>query len=218
MQTSLGEEVIKALPIALFNIVAICFAWLVGKRLTLYWSVKQKARELSLEARKELHFLYGEFFATWKLWEYTVHQKHQLADFADRRWNLLERISLAEGKVEGIVTQVASVRGLAGTEIASLGCFRQSYQRLRRAIRDEVTLGWKGGDDPNYLDFKKHAAEVSVILAQSSMSPEKVARAFQNITSTRWNGQKEEPQYAQQTPRQAKEASEERQEEDNCKP
>jgi hypothetical protein len=192
MPVSLGDEVVKAIPTFLFSMVSIGVVWLVGKRLTVFWNVKQKARELALEARKEFHFLYGDFFAIWKLWRYTVYEKNDLPDFADRRWKLLERISSTEGRVEAIVTEIAAARRLSDSDIASLGRFRQHYQGLRSAIRDSVPLKWRGGDDPGYLDFKRRAAEVSVILAQSRLSTELATTAFQSITSPRWQFQEQE--------------------------
>src|SRR5262249_42640723 len=55
-----------------YAVVTLGLGWVVGQRLTSYWSFRQKHREIDLSVAQDFHRLYGEFFAVWKLWNYYI--------------------------------------------------------------------------------------------------------------------------------------------------
>ena len=71
MNTDLLWEVAKPLVPAL---AAVALAWAVGNRLSAKWGLWQKRREQAHAAANDFYRLYGEFFAVWKLWNYSLRQ------------------------------------------------------------------------------------------------------------------------------------------------
>jgi hypothetical protein len=71
MSEWLHRELIKALLSLAAGIVALLLTWLVGQRLTYWWNVRQKRRELQLSALQQFYTAYGEFFAVWEAMEST---------------------------------------------------------------------------------------------------------------------------------------------------
>jgi len=59
-------------PKLLTYFVFLGLGWLIGKRLTILWSREQKENEEDLVAARAFHQLYGDFFALWKLWNYSL--------------------------------------------------------------------------------------------------------------------------------------------------
>ena len=57
-------------PKLLTYLIFLGLGWLIGKRLTILWSGRQKQNEQDLDAARDFHALYGDFFALWKLWNY----------------------------------------------------------------------------------------------------------------------------------------------------
>lgn len=145
------QELLKAVLSIIVAIITLSFGWLVGQRLTVYWAIRQKRRELELSAVNEFYRLYGEFFAVWKLWSYYLG--FAWADdnlrFPDvTRWELLQRASAAEGALESLFVKLSSERKLFDEDIEVLGRFRQAYQTLRESIRDNENLGWYSQNHP----------------------------------------------------------------------
>ena len=59
----------QGLIVVLFgSLVASGLAWVVGSRLTYMWDERKRRRENDLAALASFHQVYGEWFATWKLW------------------------------------------------------------------------------------------------------------------------------------------------------
>lgn len=75
------QELLKALLNVIVAIITLGFGWLVGQRLTVYWAIRQKRRELELSAVNEFYKLYGEFFAVWKLWSYYLDTANSADNF-----------------------------------------------------------------------------------------------------------------------------------------
>ena len=76
----------------------VLLAWAVGNRLSARWAMRQKRREETRVAANEFYRLYGEFFAVWKLWNYSLDD----TDYSDKtaqRWELLKRAAAAEAGV-----------------------------------------------------------------------------------------------------------------------
>lgn len=69
-------------------VTTLGLTWIVGARFTTAWNIRQKKKESDLAAAQEFYRLYREFFANWKLWNYSVshdHGKDLQALFSERR-------------------------------------------------------------------------------------------------------------------------------------
>lgn len=155
-------------PKLMTYLIFLGLGWLIGKRLTVLWSREQKENEEDLVAARALHQLYGEFFALWKLWNYSLLDPGSQGAPGTSRWELLDRACSSEGKLEALFVSVAaSQRSLANDEIETLGRFRQRYQQLREVIRDNVPLKWDHAEHPEYVEFKTLAPQVAAIIVRS---------------------------------------------------
>jgi hypothetical protein len=169
-----GERLQKMLDAAAIEIPRLAtyllflgLGWLIGKRLSVVWSREQKEREQDLDAARDFHALYGEFFSLWKLWNYFVRDLGQEALPGASRWNILDRACKSEARLESLLIKLASEKPLTDEEIEKLARFRQRYQHLREAIRDNVPLAWDHSEHPQYYDFKKLAPQVAAIIVRS---------------------------------------------------
>lgn len=178
-------EVIKAILNVIVAVITLGLGWFVGHRLTVYWAIRQKQRELELSALNDFYNLYGEFFAIWKLWAYCNAPDEDMKLSDTTRWSLLERACIAEGKLEAIFVMLSSERTLKDHDIETLGKFRQAYQQLRESIRDNKDLGWWSQDHPEYLSFK-HLAYLTACIILSGRSRERKGEVLTKITSNSW--------------------------------
>jgi len=149
-------------------LIFLGLGWLIGKRLTVLWSRRQKENEQALDAARDFHALYGEFFALWKLWNYSISDPSSQALPGVSRWELLDRACRTEGRLEStFVRLAASQESLTNEDIETLGRFRQRYQQLRASIRDNVPLKWDHSEHPDYVEFKTLAPQVAAIIVRS---------------------------------------------------
>ena len=155
------------LPKLVTTLVLLGLGWVIGKQLTVLWSRRQKQNEQDLDAARDFHALYGDFFALWKLWNYYIRDLGADALPGASRWQLLDRACKSEAKLESTVVRLASQKALTGNDIDLLGRFRQRYQQLRESIRDNVALAWDHSEHPDYLEFKTLAPQVAAIIAGS---------------------------------------------------
>src|SRR6266571_3791462 len=51
------------IPKLLTTLIFLGLGWVIGKRLTVLWSRRQKENEQDLDAARDFHALYGDFFA-----------------------------------------------------------------------------------------------------------------------------------------------------------
>lgn len=171
------------------SFLTIALGWLVGHRLTMRWNLRQKQRELDLMTAHDFHKLYGEFFAIWKLWNYSLRAE---CGCTVTRSDLLVRACAAEGAVESLFVRLAAGRDLRETDIKTLGRFRQGYQTLRETIRDNKKLDWSSSTHPEYLAFKELATAVAVLIVSEQPPRDalalKRAEALISITSNRGEG------------------------------
>jgi len=183
------DAALKELPKLMASLVLLGLAWFVGQRLTVAWNLRQKQKEHDLATARDFHALYGEFFAIWKLWNYYVRDVGAEALKGASRWNLLDRACEAEGKLESTLVRLACERSLRDNDIEVLGRFRQLYQQLREAIRDNKPLKWDYSEHPDYVAFKTLAPQVALLIvgldtllsARSATS-----RVLMDITSNKW--------------------------------
>lgn len=184
--TSLGEQLVVVA-------VSAALALSVGSLVAYLWDDLRRRREGDLATVEGFYRTYGEFFATWKLWEAHMGgeapaegsstsasvqaplRAETLAAPADVQWRLLERAAAAEAGFEAVLVTLASERKLADRDIKLLGCFREAYQMLRERIRENERLTWRASPIPDedavgfkqYLWFKSLAEYVVVTLADS---------------------------------------------------
>ncbi len=170
-------------------VIAILLGGLVGQGLTMRWNLRQKRREFDLSAANEFHRLYGEFFAVWKLWNYSLNAAE---DCTITSSELLIRASAAEGGIESLLVRLSANRELSLDDVRVLACFRQGYQNLREAIRDNRTLDWGSSSHPEYLAFKRLATYVALLIVSAASPTSETARiraeALIEITSNKWEG------------------------------
>ena len=64
------NSLVTEAPKVVTALVLAGLGWLIGKRLSVVWSREQKRREQDLVVARDFHQSYGQFFATWKKWNY----------------------------------------------------------------------------------------------------------------------------------------------------
>lgn len=183
-------ELIRATINLLTVITTLALGWFIGKRLTVHWNIRQKRRELRLSTANQFYQLYGEFFAVWKLWDFSKRKDmvHEIPKTTC--WDLLKRACTAEAGVESILVKLASERVLSKKDIDALGSFRQAYQSLRENIRDDKEFGWYYSEHPEYIAFKNLAEYVACMLSSDDEiklpTAEHAGEALRQITSNRY--------------------------------
>ena len=122
-------------------------------------------------------------------------RRHELPDHGEyeiphaSRWELLTRTYIAEGSLDAIFLKLASVRKLTPVAIEQLGRFRQGFQTLGEAIKNNKPLSWKDAEHPDYLVFKRLASSTAMLIGGENPGPQAADRradAFRQITSGRW--------------------------------
>ena len=189
MFDALIDAAIRELPKFLGSLLLLGLVWLVGHRLTVKWNLRQKRRELDLAAVRNFHALYGEFFASWKLWNYLIRDVGAEHLNGGTRWDILKRACEAEGRLEALLVGLSCDRSLSDPEVKVLGRFRQLYQCLRQAIRDNHPLRWDSSDHPDYVAFKELAPEIALLIVGvdgTGRQADDAARTVRRITSNQW--------------------------------
>lgn len=169
---------------------ALIFAWIFGNKFSAEWGLWQKRREQAQTAANEFYKLYGEFFATWKLWNYHLKELKNTEIWNNIRWDLLKKATVAEAGIEALLVKIASERELSEKEIETMGCFRQGFQQLRQSIRDNEPLDWPRSNCKEYLAFKRLASSVSRLASTVDSTDRPSALTAQNalekVTSNHW--------------------------------
>jgi hypothetical protein len=141
--TVAGSSIFQALLVALFTaLIGAVLAYIVGVRVTAEWDERKRRREADLAALAEFYRLYGDFLATWRLWNARKTYAGSVASPEDTQWALLQRAGDTEAGFEALLIKLAAERELEDQDIALLGCFREGYQTLRETIRRNKALGW----------------------------------------------------------------------------
>jgi hypothetical protein len=115
---------LKEIPKLASALILLGLAWFVGQRISMSWSLRQKRKENELATARDLHALYGEFFAIWKLWNYYI--RYVGAELLPNmsRSGLLDRTCSAEGRLESMLVRLACEGELGRSEVEVLGQFR----------------------------------------------------------------------------------------------
>lgn len=167
--------------------------WLVTTRVTDRWDMVKKRRDLDMAAARDFQLLYGEFMATWRSWECILRKPEKVRPAEDAVWTCFQNAAATEGKVEALLSKVASERLLSDDDINLLGGIRQGFQSLRKAIRDGKSLNWWSSSHPEYAAFKGLCSYCSEMLGNSPRGKQfpsgvEAARNFRQITSNRHEG------------------------------
>ena len=133
----------------LLNFILLVITWTLGRGLLSYWEDKQRLKQASLELRKELHDAFGEFKSLVRVWKLRGRPKDpELCPDLMR-----EAIDL-EGRVESLLSNVASLKELRVQGIMTLGLFRQGFQSIRQAIAKSTTHADKVPEDYQQTEYQ----------------------------------------------------------------
>jgi hypothetical protein len=164
------------------------FGWFVGQRIISYWDIKKKRQELDIATAREFHRLYGEFKEVSRLWRGFCFTGKKVAYPQTLPMELLRRAAAAEGGIEAIIVKLATERILETEDIKTLGLFRQAYQKLREAIRDDKCLEWTHGT-PEYELYNDLASKSACIIVSNGTrrrsQPAESSAVLKEITDIR---------------------------------
>jgi hypothetical protein len=136
-----GDSVLLELIKSGFALVLLAITWGFGQSIIAIWDVRKKQRELDIATTAQFQQLYGEFKEIGRLWKIYKRREDATMTYPENtRWELLKRAIAAESKIEAILVKLSTERSLDEGELEQLGLFRQCYQQLREAIRDNEEL------------------------------------------------------------------------------
>jgi hypothetical protein len=188
---------VKASVAAFLSLLgALLVGWFIAGRLIANRAQREKQREFDSSNAQQFHTAYMDFFAIWKLWNhYLDHGENELPDHGEyeiphaSRWELLTRTYIAEGSLEAVFLKLSATRKLSPSSVELLGRFRQGFETLGLAIKNNKPLPWKDHEHPDYLVFKRLASSVAVLINGENLGAQATdlrADAFRQITSGRW--------------------------------
>ena len=165
------------------------FALAVGNRISAAWSHRQKHREYSLSVTAEFYQVYGEFFAIWKLANYSFRQSRPEIT-QEYILGLIERAANMEARVEAMLLRVASELQLTPAEIRVLGLYRQAVQLLRQSIIRRQQLDFFGQGQAKYELYKHLSVAVGELVASLGQrerpDANRAKSQMTSITSSKW--------------------------------
>ena len=168
------------------------FALAVGNRISAAWSHRQKHREYSLSVTAEFYQVYGEFFAIWKLANYSFRQSRPEIT-QEYILGLIERAANMEARVEAMLLRVASELQLTPAEIRVLGLYRQAVQLLRQSIIRRQQLDFFGQGQAKYELYKHLSVAVGELVASLGQrerpDANRAKSQMTSITSRKWEAE-----------------------------
>jgi YesN/AraC family two-component response regulator len=174
------DQIILELLKAGFSLVLLLITWVAGQRIIAYWDIRKKRQEFDIATTIQFQQLYGEFKEVSKMWKlFLSATNHNLTFPEHTRWELLKRATAAESKAEAIVVKLVTERKLSGSDCETLGFFRQSYQQLREAIRDNKPIAFSSYG-PEYHYFNDLACSVAHMISSNASSKQQTARESSN--------------------------------------
>lgn len=169
-------DIITGCVVAAF--VAV-IAWFGTGLLTRRHESATAKRERDLAAAEQFYAVYGEFFATWKAWEFVRGRSRSSKGTVSEhtRQDLLARAAECEGRYESLIVRVVLEHRLRPDARTMLWAMRFALKELRHSIRDDKPLGWWRTDDPSradrhegsrrYAAFKALASSVASIMVDA---------------------------------------------------
>lgn len=181
----------QAAPDLLVAGVTLLLSWFVGSWLAEEWAIRQKRKELKLQAAERFYQNYGQFFALWKLWNYAMAERkpESLRNWERQRQLLREEAARMEAGIEAMLLSVASEQVLSSREQQTMGNLRQAFQCLRECIHHGKPIPWESSDDPKYKEFKLLGCHMGSILSKGRIrfpSPAEARAAVEEITSNKY--------------------------------
>jgi hypothetical protein len=180
-------EVVKTLLNLAVAMLTLGAGWFVGQSITYGWAIRQKKRELLLAATNQFDAAYGEFFVAMKLWNRLDKND---PSYSERRWQLLQQAAHSEASAESILLKILTEMPVSRRDVDDLGRFRQAFQSLRQAIREDKKLEWFSSHHPQYVAFKQLSCRVACLLQteQNSKAPNSSEAAANHLiaTSNEW--------------------------------
>jgi hypothetical protein len=176
VQDSFSSKLLLEAIKTLFSLVLLVVTWYGGQSIITYWDYRKKRNEIEISSAQRFFELYGEFKAIMRLWKvFCVNTGRAPAAHAptngiviptpdETRWQLLKRAADAESGVESLILKLAAERNLTEKQMAALGLFRQAYQTLRQAIRENEWLHWTY-DCPEYVLFNNLASDFARMIS-----------------------------------------------------
>jgi hypothetical protein len=181
-------------------LIVVAVGWLVGQRIITYWDLKKKRQEFDISTANEFHKLYGEFKEVSRLWRSFHFTGGKTVPFPEgTRLELLKRATASEGGIEAIIVKLSTERKLGADDIRTLGLFRQAFQKLREAIRDDQDFLWTSGT-LEYQMFNDLASRTACIIStnkprgtgrrsKSRNNPAEVLRRITSVTAIDWENE-----------------------------
>jgi hypothetical protein len=165
------------------------FAWAVGNRISAAWTHRQKHREYSLAVTAEFYQVYGEFFAIWKLANYSFrHSRPEITP--EFILGLIQRAAAMEARIEAMLLRAASELQLTLGEIRTLGLYRQAVQLLRQSIILRRQLDFFGTGQAKYELYKELSVAVGDLVAslgaRDKPDASQAKAQMTEITSSKW--------------------------------
>ena len=112
-------EILRFIFTLISSGVILLLTYGFGQKLSAKWQIRQKRRELQLDAANTFDRLYGEFFKIWKLWKNFKKEGIDCKDVS--QWDLLAMTCTAEAGMEAILVKIASEFTLSDKDIITLG-------------------------------------------------------------------------------------------------
>lgn len=189
----MSAEFLEKLALALVGpTFALLLAAIIGQRLSAWWSERQKRRELELALANDFYAYYGEFFAIWKEWNWSLKEERQeTVEWKKYRSTLYARACKAEGSFEAALLKISAERTLNHEQIEDLGLARQGYQELRESIGLNIAISYGSSNDDRYLAFKRLSTLIGNMLVSRSQAIPDASQAYRNfreITDNRHEG------------------------------
>jgi hypothetical protein len=162
-------ELIRAGLTAIIAVGTLLIGYLVGNRLSAEWAIRQKRRELELDAANQFHELYGELFALTKLAQNLLPSAKD-----DARQELYERVCNMEGHMEALYLKLALKQAfeqvLKSEDVKQLREFRLAFQELRQHMKSNKPLIYGGTDTLARRELKRLACVVALKLTSDEES------------------------------------------------
>lgn len=174
----LKEVVFLLLPVFFGAVIAVP----IGQFITRSIDHNKKRRENELNTINEFYSVYGEFFAIWKLLNFSIES----GSFDQNQHNIFDRASRLEARFEAIALKLCCERVLSSDEVCNLGLLRQYFQIPRERIRDARKIDFGRSGHPGYLSFKKSSSLLGNTISRVSATQPSRALAvqqFHRITS-----------------------------------
>jgi hypothetical protein len=169
-QDSMWLELFKAMLAA----VLLLATWGIGQQIIAFWDIQKKRREFDLAAEMRFQELYGEFKLVSKLWRFTTNYADKGLPFpSGLRWQLAERATAAESRLESLILKLCTERVLNDDDQTALGLFRQAFQQLRESIRDDQSLKMSYSDN-EYHFFNHLACRIAYIIFANPSSAQQL--------------------------------------------